>query len=355
MYNNCKRLTMKEDDNTYKADTEQRMPTADEQHLLRMAMGRATRPEPDVEAEWEKFAANCGKQTAAKPKAKIVAWMAAAAAVVVFALLVANRPDGGDKQEAFVAVNGMAREVTIQNDNGKPTVVKARRLDFSRPTIKRDATEKTEAEKTVVATSRGMDFQLTLPDGTEVWLNAESRITFADDYGTTSRDVSVEGEAYFEVKKNADHPFIVHTPFFTTKVLGTSFDVKAYRQQTAHVVLVSGKVEVTGTDGGMHTMAPGEMVSMGDGGEMKKESIDTYSYVQWKDGFFYFDRTSLGDIMRELGRWYNINIVFENPSLMNVHLHFVAEKSQSINDIVKSLDAISPARLTIRDNEITVD
>ena len=345
---------MKEEYNKYKTDTEQRMPTEEEQHLLRMAIGRTSRPAPDVEAEWEKFAETCGKQPVAKHKKKIAVWMAAAAAAVAFVLYLANRPDGFDKQEAFIAVKGITHEVTVQEDDGKPTVVKTRQLDFSRTTHTRDEAGNMTAKKTVVTTSRGMDAQMTLPDGTVVWLNAESRITFTDKYGLETRDVNVEGEAYFEVKKDTDHPFIVHTPYFTTKVLGTSFNVKAYRQQTAHVVLVSGKVEVTGKEGDTLIMSPGEIVNTDNGGDMKKERTDTYPFVQWKDGFFYFDRTPLADIMRELGRWYNINIVFENPSLMNVNLHFVAEKTQDINDIVKSLDKVIPGKVTIGDNEITL-
>ena len=204
-------------------------------------------------------------------------------------------------------------------------------------------------------TETGVIGRVVLPDGTEVWLNAESRITFPNEFSSAQREVEIEGEAYFDVVKDDQHPFIVHTKYFTTKVLGTSFDVKAYRKETAHVVLVSGKVEVTAYEKHKQTLSMGEMASFGNDGQMQKTNVDTYSYIQWKDGFFYFDRTPLGDIMRELGRWYDINIVFEDPSLMNVKLHFVAEKSQSINDIVKSLDTVAPGKVTLGDNEITIE
>ncbi|MGN0280859.1 MAG: FecR family protein [Prevotella sp.] len=346
---------MKEDKSSHTNDTDRLMPTDDEQQLMRMAMGRSTRPTPDVDAEWEKFVAANTEQPADNPWIKPLAWLSAVAAAVVAIFLIAWPTTSERRQEAYVAVENLKREVTIETGDSEPAVVTERRLDFSNTATVSGTAENTDVQKTTIATSRGMDFGLTLPDGTEVWLNAESRITFANDLGISAREVTVEGEAYFDVKKDAAHPFIVRTKYFTTKVLGTSFDVKAYREETAHVVLVSGKVEVTAGDKPQQTLSPGEMVSIGDGGLLQKASVDTYSYIQWKDGFFYFDRTSLGDIMRELGRWYNINIVFENPSLMGVRLHFVAEKSQSINDIVSSLNAVSSAHLTIGDNEITIE
>ena len=345
---------MKEDKGSQTIDVDILMPTEDEQHELRMAMGRASRPEPDVEAELEKFVAAHMERRPAKPWVRPLAWLSAAAAVVVLILLVGKPFSNEKRQEAFVAVENLKREVTIETDDSEPAVVTQKQLDFSHVAHKPAPDKTSDVGKTTIATSRGMDFGLTLPDGTEVWLNAESRITFPNEFSSRQREIEIDGEAFFDVRKDADRPFIVHTKYFTTKVLGTSFDVKAYREETAHVVLVSGKVEVTAGEGGSKTIMPGEMVSIGDGGQLQKESVDTYSYIQWKEGFFYFDRTPLGDIMRELGRWYNINIVFEKPSLMDVRLHFVAEKSQSINEIVSSLNAVAPGKVEMGDNEITV-
>ena len=345
---------MKEDKGSQTTDVDKLMPTEDEQHELRMAMGRVSRPEPDVEAELEKFVAVHMERRPAMPWVRPLAWLSAAAAVAVLILLVAKPFSYEKRQEAFVAVENLKREVTMETDDSEPVVVTQKQLDFSHVAHKHAPDKTADVGKATIATSRGMDFGLTLPDGTEVWLNAESRITFPNEFSSGLREVEIDGEAFFDVKKDADRPFVVHTKYFTTKVLGTSFDVKAYREETAHVVLVSGKVEVAAVEGDTKTISPGEMVSIGDGGLLQKASVDTYSYIQWKDGFFYFDRTPLGDIMRELGRWYNINIVFENPSQMDVRLHFVAEKSQSINEIVSSLNAVAPGKVTIGDNEITV-
>ena len=346
---------MKEDKGSQTTDIDKLMPTEEEQHELRMAMGRASRPEPDVEAELEKFAAAHMERQPAMPWVRPLLWLSAAVAVVMLILLVTKPFSDEKRQEAFVAVENIKREVTIKTDDSEPVVVTQKQLDF-RHVAHNTAPDKTaETRKTTIATSRGMDFGLTLPDGTEVWLNAESRITFPDEFSSGQREVEIDGEAFFDVKKDADRPFIVHTKYFTTKVLGTSFDVKAYREETAHVVLVSGKVEVTAGVGGTKTMAPGEMVAFDNDCKLRKTSVDTYPYVQWKDGFFYFEKAPLGDIMRELGRWYNINIVFENTKKMDVRMQFVAEKTQSINEIVKSLNSLGGAKLTLGDNEITIE
>ena len=90
-------------------------------------------------------------------------------------------------------------------------------------------------------------------------------------------------------------------------------------------------------------------------GNWKKQQVDTYPYVQWKDGFFYFDQTPLVDVMRTLGRWYNMNIVFENVGLAQVRLHFVAEKRQPINEIVAALNSLGVGKVTIGDNVITIE
>lgn len=346
------------------------MPTTDEQHLLRMAMGRERLEEPDVDKEWARFLADVNPNTRnddssdmelpSKGRVRKMVWIMAAAAVAVVVMIVTYplfmRHD--KHQEVFVAAVDQLQQVTLETDGNQPKVLTQRYVDFSSDSqgdaIRRKANGNALSVKTLsIATSRGMDFEATLSDGTKVWLNAESRITFPEQFGADRREVTVEGEAYFEVAKDAARPFYVHTKCFTTKVLGTSFNVRTRNHETASVVLLSGKVEVKADS--TITMSPGEMVCLDENNGMRKATVDTYPYIQWKDGFFYFEKAPLGDIMRELGRWYNINIVFENPEKMNLRLQFVAEKTQSINEIVKSLNSLGGAKLTLGDDEITIE
>ena len=123
----------------------------------------------------------------------------------------------------------------------------------------------------------------------------------------------------------------------------------------ASVILVSGKVSAQVDQEAAVMMRPGELYGADKNGNWKKQQVDTYPYVQWKDGFFYFDQTPLVDIMRTLGRWYNMNIVFENVGLAQVRLHFVAEKRQPINEIVAALNTLGVGKVSLGDNVITIE
>lgn len=338
------------------------IPTQEEVNLLRMAMGRTKREEPDLDAEWKRIIANDGgdeRQVLSRKRVVRALWIVAAAAVAAVVMMVVNpnSEEKGREAEIFMAAEDKPRQVTLEAEGETAKVLNERRADFSGERNV-DASENGKgtllADKMLsIATSRGMDFEVTLSDGSKVWLNSESRLTFPEQFRSDIREVTVEGEAYFEVAKDATRPFLVHTKYFTTKVLGTSFNVMARRQETASVVLVSGKVEVKAAS--TLTMTQGEMVAFDNDRKLRKTSVDTYPYVQWKDGFFYFEKAPLGDIMRELGRWYNINIVFENPKKMDVRMQFVAEKTQSINEIVSNLNSLGGAKITIGDNEITIE
>lgn len=353
---------MIEDNTSYINNSDSEMPTQEEVNLLRMAMGRTKREDPDLDAEWKRIIANDGgdeRQVLSRKHVVRALWIVAAAAVAAVVMMVVNPniEEKGREAETFMAAEDKPRQVTLEAEGETAKVLNERRADFSGERNV-DASENGKgtllADKMLcIATSRGMDFEVTLSDGSKVWLNAESRLTFPEKFRSDRREVTVEGEAYFEVAKDATRPFFVHTKYFTTKVLGTSFNVMARRQETASVVLVSGKVEVKATS--TLTMTRGEMVAFDNDRKLRKTSVDTYPYVQWKDGFFYFEKAPLGDIMRELGRWYNINIVFENPKKMDVRMQFVAEKTQSINEIVTNLNSLGGAKITLGENEITIE
>ena len=266
--------------------------------------------------------------------------------------------------EVFTASDDRVRQVTLRTDDEEPMGVQAGTMDFaarSRRQAKAAAsaadlpTAASEARMLTMATSRGMDYSFVLPDGTRVSLNAESSLRFPERFEGNLREVELKGEAYFEVTPDASKPFVVKTGQLVTRVYGTAFDVKAYPGTPASVVLVSGKVSAQAGQAAAVMMRPGELYGADEDGNWKKQQVDTYPYVQWKDGFFYFDQTPLVDIMRTLGRWYNINVVFENIDLTQVRLHFVAEKSQPINEIVASLNTLGAGKITLGDNAITIE
>jgi len=142
-------------------------------------------------------------------------------------------------------------------------------------------------------------YPLILPDGSKVWLNAQSSITFPTAFTGKERIVKMTGEALFEVAHNAAHSFIVKTETQTIEDIGTTFDVNAYTDEPAtQTTLIEGKVKVNNM-----LLEPGQQ---SDGRQVK--TVNTNRYVAWRNGDFYFENDNIRDIMRELARWYNIEV-----------------------------------------------
>jgi len=206
-----------------------------------------------------------------------------------------------------------------------------------------------------LVTPRGKDYHIILPDGTKVWLNADTKLIFPDHFSGTYRLVQLEGEAYFEVAKDKKHPFIVRCQAFTTEVLGTKFDVRAYSSTDANVVLVEGSVALRSNKSkNTCSIIPGQKAQIKGSGDFIVEHVDTYAYVQWKDGYFYFEDVMLGDILQELGRWYNVNIIVENPQKVRTRMHFAADRNESLSVALDNLNTICDVHATLNNGEVVV-
>lgn len=166
--------------------------------------------------------------------------------------------------------------------------------------------EKTTLPQPVVyntmSTPRGGQYQVALPDGSRVWLNAESSITYPTVFSKTERNISITGEAYFEVKKNEKRPFTVRTPSDKITVLGTSFNVNAYSDEPASKTsLVEGSVRINDK-----ILRPGQAYIEG-----KVVVTDIEQDVAWKNGVFAFSHADIKAVIRQLARWYDIEVEFE--------------------------------------------
>ena len=171
-------------------------------------------------------------------------------------------------------------------------------------------------------------------------MNADSRLEFPKQFTGSQRRVKLKGEAYFQVAKNASKPFIVETDFFNTTVLGTTFNLKAYSAKDANIVLVEGSVRVN-AKGHEITLKPGQQAILNSQSSILNiKEVDTYPYTQWREGFFYFENQTLFEIMQELGRWYNVNIAFDDPQKMDLRPHFVCKRSQSLGEAIKNMNEL---------------
>jgi transmembrane sensor len=155
-----------------------------------------------------------------------------------------------------------------------------------------------------MSTPNGGQYQLKLPDGTIVYLNAASSITYPVVFSGETRTVKITGEAYFEVASNARQPFIVETPKDNIKVLGTRFNVNAYaNEEAAKISLIAGSIKVND-----RVLKPGEAYSNG-----KIFATHTDQDIAWKNGIFDFNNVTVQEAMRQLARWYNIQVVYDEP------------------------------------------
>jgi ferric-dicitrate binding protein FerR (iron transport regulator) len=156
---------------------------------------------------------------------------------------------------------------------------------------------------------RGGQFTIVLPDGTQVWLNSASSLRYPTAFSGNNRTVEMQGQGYFEVKKNTKQPFIVKVNSMEVQVLGTGFDIMAYDdEEELRTTLVSGAVKVK--QGGVEKyLKPGEQAAIDNStGVMSIRSADVQGVVAWKTGFFEFDNANINTILRQLARWYDIEV-----------------------------------------------
>ena len=297
-------------------------------------------------------------------KRRSTPWIVAALSVAAMALFVIFMyPQHDCKREseefvAFAAVDG-PQDVLLGEASGKGKTAKDN-ISENDVTVNEQLADFSKAEESsrktmFVQTPRGKDYQVILSDGTVVTMNADSKLIFPKYFEGNERVVQLSGEAYFKVKHDPSHPFIVRTKNMTTRVLGTEFNLKAYPKSDAHVTLIKGSVEVHDKSGKEAVrLKPGEDLLVQDGQGFSVSSVDTEYYIQWQEGYFYFDNLPLIDVVRELGRWYNVNIEIRDNSLMSYRLHFIAERNNSVDEVVENLNAFSYINVVKQGNKIMI-
>lgn len=184
----------------------------------------------------------------------------------------------------------------------------------------------------------GKRADITLSDGSRVWVNSGSVFTFPAVFGQGERRVSIEGELYIDVTPDSERPFIVHNTFFDTRVLGTSFDVNAYADsdRPASVVLVSGTVEITTSDGEQVQLESNDMFSL-KAGNYTVVQVDPAQYISWKDGLFTFSSGTLEWVVAQIAAYYRVKIVCD-PDVREL---CCSGKLVLFDDLSETLDVLS--------------
>lgn len=328
---------------------------------------------PDVKKAWDQFEhEHIMKKQNLKAKRRVMLWRYAAAIAIILVmamggigiwwaeggkLVVENyntrkyieqrEAKGKEKLVAFESTKG-PQKILIMDENclnpTESTTKKTEKADTLHHKVLAAAGILDVAFRKVI-TPRGKTFEVTLSDGTQVTLNADSKFTYPANFlGKPERIVQLEGEAFFKVAKDAKHPFIVVTPSITTIVLGTEFVVKAYAEENPQVTLLSGSVKVNKTgapsaksviltpkqqlqlSSETHTM---DVLNVGD---------QAFLSLKWKDDIFSFNHTPLMEAIQEMGRWYNVGVEISDNSLIKETITLEISRKVSLEDFVNSIN-----------------
>lgn len=233
-----------------------------------------------------------------------------------------------------------------------------------------------------IFTSNGSRTHLTLPDGTLVWLNAGSRITYEKNYGVTHREVNLTGEAFFDVAHNAGKPFVIHTTRIDIKVLGTRFDVKSYpTDKTTETTLIRGSIEISimdrpsekiilkaneklvvaNDDSTLHRAHPGRPAGNGNANEslvtIRKPTYEqgTGAIIEtsWIDDKLIFQDEEFKDLAGQMERWYGVAIRFDNPR-QEVWRFTGTFQNETVQQALDALQLTANFNYTIQGNQITI-
>jgi len=216
----------------------------------------------------------------------------------------------------------------------------------------------TGAAKTLfnsISTPRGGQYAVTLADGTKIWLNAASTLKYPTAFTGSSRSVELTGEAYFEVAGDKSKPFTVRLNVMDVQVLGTRFNIKAYQDDAS--------IKTTLLDGAVRLTAPGTreaLLKPGQQGEWSQQqsrfmvwNVNTNNEVAWRNGYFAFDNENIHDIMKDLSRWYDIDVEFRNNS-MEKKFGGTVSRYQNAEEVLEVLELTGSVHFSIKDKKIIV-
>ncbi|WP_316834660.1 FecR family protein [Pedobacter nutrimenti] len=225
------------------------------------------------------------------------------------------------------------------------------------------------AEMNRIETPRGGNYKISLPDGTMIWLNAASTLTYPISFnGRGERRVKLSGEAYFEVSKDRSKPFLVESNGQVVEVLGTHFDVRCYADDNeTRTALLEGSVRLITPPVGppsLNTVGksvaqrsvvlkPGDM-ALNLGAKIGVRQADVVSAVAWKDGEFSFRNESMENIMKQISRWYDVEVVFENNNTAHLSFGGSISKYEDLSSVLHMLELTGDVKFKLEGREVTV-
>jgi ferric-dicitrate binding protein FerR (iron transport regulator) len=202
---------------------------------------------------------------------------------------------------------------------------------------------------------RGNEFRLSLADGTEVWVNSETKVRYPVNFPPGTREVHVKGEAFFRVARDSARPFVVMAEGMKVEALGTGFNVNTYRDRGALVTtLVEGSVRVTDEASGTSlVLRPGQQACLQEG-TLSTREVNTAETIAWTSGQFLYYDMPLEEIGKQLERWYNVRVFFQEPSLRAHAFTGVVKRYHSLQEICSYIEETTSVHFTIEGRDVVV-
>lgn len=259
-----------------------------------------------------------------------------------------------------VAVSKLTENVKIVLENGEEIelsdeldTIKTNNLFLHKNgvnTIALASTDDTVSMNRLVVPKRKV-YSIVLSDGTKVMLNAESKLTFPNQFTGATREVSIEGEGYFEVAKNDKIPFIVHSGNVAIQVYGTKFNVKSYNKSSIKTFLMEGSVGVSVSKEPQQMLKPNQVITINDftGSATIEDIKRTDKYIGWIDNKFVFEADSIDRVMMDLSRWYNVELELKDNAALDVLITGSFRRDSKLDEIIETLEIISGVKLIKKD------
>lgn len=306
----------------------------------------------DVERRLQQF---YRKQQAKSSRLRLlrVAIASVACVAALFTLAVWKvSPDSAQVQEEQPLIFNIAKpkaSIIVKTEKGRKTQkITDSEEEFAVESVLTEGTE-----RLVVDVPQGERLTVALPDGSKVYLHADSRLKFPSRFTGMERVVELTGEAYFVVSRDPGKPFVVNTPTMQTTVLGTEFNIVAEGTDPGNVALVSGSVEIKAA-GTQQIIKPGQQLTVTAQGKFEIQEVDTTPYTSWRDGYIYFDDITLKEALLHIAKEFNCNVEFRNPDVLDNKVHFVAVRSEGMKGIVDGLNMMGVVSVVMEGNTLIV-
>lgn len=244
------------------------------------------------------------------------------------------------------------------NEDQSSIIVDGDRITYS------DGTQLLDNKQTAnsyleLSAPRGGTYHITLDDGTEVWLNADSRFRYPSRFTGSQRIVELDGEAYFSVTKYArkdgkgNMPFLVKTKFQTVEVLGTQFNISAYPDEaTERTTLVEGSVKITGGNGTTKQLYPNQQGRV-TADQTQITNVDINNFTAWKDGYFAFSDTHIRDVMKVIARWYDIEVDYADDSI-DARFGGTISRFSDFETLLQTIELTGSVKFKITGRRVTI-